>query len=127
MSAESERKPGAPSEASPDHWISRLLRAARAGAPALRTLLSAKVELKVTFGSTRESAQGASIVSEWLAGRFAVAPHFEVITAASKGQKVTAQLHLGGDPAYPAAWHIEAVLGADGTAREIALRIQGSA
>jgi hypothetical protein len=110
-----------------DHWIARMVRAARAGAPSLRTLLSAKVELKVTIGSSREGAQGASIVSEWLAGRFAVAPQFELVALASKGPRVAAQLHLGGDAAYPAAWHLEALLGPDGLAREISVRIQGSA
>ena len=127
MSAESEKKTGGAGQASADDWITRLLRAARGGAPALRTLLSANVELKVAFGSTRESAQGASIVSEWLAGRFAVAPHLQVVTLSTKGPRVMAQLQLGDDPAYPAAWHVEAVLGPDGTAREIALRMQGSA
>ena len=127
MSSESEKKALSVVSDAPDHWISRMVRAARAGAPSLRTLLSAKVELKVTIGSSREAAQGASIVSEWLAGRFAVAPHFELVALASKGPRMTAQLHLGGDPAYPAAWHLEALLGPDGLAREISVRIQGSA
>jgi hypothetical protein len=103
------------------------MKAARAGAPSLRTLLTSSVELRVAFGSTREFAQGATIVSEWLAGRFAVAQHLEVVAHSVKGPRVTAQINFGGDPAYPAAWHLEAVVTPDGSATEIALRTQGSA
>jgi len=114
-------------DAATSSWVVRLLKAARSGAPALRTLLTASVELRVIFGTTREVAQGATIVSEWLAGRFAAAQHFEVVAHAVKGSRVLAQIHIGSDAAYPAAWHLEATLTRDGAATEIALRTQGLA
>ena len=127
MKAEHDTNRDASLEGPNAAWVNRLLAAARAGAPSLRTLLTAGVVLKVSFGSSREAAEGATIVSEWLAGRFAVAPHFEVVSQSGKGSRVTAQIKFGGDPAYPAAWHIEVTLTPDGLATEIALRTPGSA
>jgi hypothetical protein len=90
-------------------------------------LLTADVELHVTSGSTKEFARGATIVSEWLAGRIAMAQHFDAGPSASRGPRVIAQISFGGDPGYRAVWHFEAVLTPDGSAKELTLRTQGSA
>src|SRR4051794_22454248 len=108
-------------------WAGRLMKAARAGAPSLRALLTSNVELHVAFGSTKESARGATIVSEWLAGRLTVAQHLEIVAYHVRGSKVTAQINFGGDPVFPAAWQLDAVLTEEGLATEISLRTQGSA
>jgi hypothetical protein len=125
MAVGSERKPSDPPTVAT--WGARLMKAAHAGAPALRTLLTADVELNVACGSTKEFARGATIVSEWLAGRIAMAQHFETHTSLSKGLRVFAQISFGGDPRYQAVWHLEAVLTPEGYAKELTLRTQGSA
>jgi len=133
MTLGSQRKSDPPTLAT---WGARLMKAAHAGAPALRTLLTADVELNVTCGSTKEFARGATIVSEWLAGRIAMAQHFETHTSLTKGSRVFAQISFGGDPGNPpsgtsqgrqAVWHLEAVLTPEGYAKELTLRTQGSA
>jgi hypothetical protein len=122
-----ERKPSDP-PAGLSTWIHRVLKAARTGAPSLRTLLTADVELTVTCGSTKEFARGATIVSEWLAGRIAMAQHFEAHSPLIRGSRVLAQISCGGDSAaYPAVWQLEAVLTPEGSAKELTLRMQGSA
>jgi hypothetical protein len=126
MGSKPSERPAGPS-AQVNSWISRLILAARAGAPPLRTLLTANVELRIAFGSSWENAHGATIVSEWLAGRFAVAEHMEVVTQTISGSRVTARINFGGDPSYPVAWILEAAVNADGLATEITLRTQGSA
>jgi hypothetical protein len=108
-------------------WVSRVLKAARSGAPALRNLITADVELNVACGSTKEFARGATIVSEWLAGRIAMAQHFEAQPPLIRGSRVIAQISFGVDQGYPAVWQLEAVLTPEGTAKELTLRMQGSA
>lgn len=108
-------------------WVARLMKAARTGAPSLRTLLTADVELHVMYGSTKEFARGATIVSEWLAGRIAMAQHVEGPASPGRSPRIVAQINFGSDPRYPAIWHLEAVLTPEGTARELTLRTQGSA
>jgi hypothetical protein len=126
MSAGSERKPSHPPEEF-GTWMARLMKAARAGAPSLRTLLTADVELHVSSGSTKEFARGATIVSEWLAGRIALAQYVEPNVSLMKGSRVSAQIRFGTNAGYPAVWHLEAVLTPDGSAKELTLRTQGSA
>ena len=127
MATGHERKPSEP-PAGVTTWVARVLKAARAGAPWLRTLLTADVELNVTCGSTKEFARGATIVSEWLAGRIAMAQHFEAHTTLVRGSRLVAQISMGGDSAaYPAVWQLEAVLTPEGSAKELTLRMQGSA
>jgi hypothetical protein len=108
-------------------WFARLMKAARMGAPSLRTLLTADVELSVMYGSSKEFARGATIVSEWLAGRIAMAQPVEAPATVVRGPRILAQINFGSDPSYPAVWHLEAVLTPEGTARELTLRTQGSA
>jgi hypothetical protein len=116
-----------PADVPASSWVGRLMYAARSGAPALRALVTANVELNVAFGSTKETARGATIVSEWLAGRLAVAQHLEIVTHQTRGSKITAQINFGGDPVFPVAWLLDAVVTDDGLATEISLRTQGSA
>jgi uncharacterized protein (DUF697 family) len=126
-SKHSERPASAETTALVNSWISRVMVAARAGAPSLRALLTGTVELRIAFGSTWEAAHGATIVSEWLAGRFAVAQHMEVVGQTITGSRVTARINFGGDPSYPVAWVLEAAINGEGLATEITLRTQGSA
>src|SRR5262245_16603862 len=85
-------------------WASRLLQAAQGGAPAIRTLLSSDVELRVQLGKSSETARGGTIVSEWLAGRFALARRPDVTPMSIQGNKVTARLDLGGGSSPGASW-----------------------
>jgi hypothetical protein len=127
MGSKPSDRPAGEASALVNSWISRLMLAARAGAPSLRALLSGNIELRIAFGSSWEAAHGATITSEWLAGRFAVAQHMEVVGQTISGSRVTARINLGGDPTYPVAWILEAAINAEGLATEITLRTQGSA
>jgi hypothetical protein len=90
-------------------------------------MVTADVELNVNCGSTKEFARGATIVSEWLAGRIAMAQHFEAQPALMRGSRVVTQISVGGGHGYSAMWQLEAVLTPEGSAKELTLRMQGSA
>src|SRR5262249_33956181 len=104
MATAPERKPSEPPPGITT-WVARMLKAARVGAPSLRTLLTSDLEMTITCGSTKEFARGATIVSEWLAGRIAMAQHFEAHPPLVRGSRLLAQISVGGDSAaYPAVW-----------------------